>query len=220
MLPDINKPFYFYYIEFTDPGRPFSTTNEGIMTPQYLYDHNKFAKLDPILEGWKRVVVNKWHMYQEDPGALTRLEVMNAIQFKLGPDYLNQIPLIRYPLSPNLGMRTKILLNNCRLYRINLNNPLLDNDLRVRDVYWGYDKMVPIRKLDRYYYDRVSSSEYFKYYQDSLPVQHPNRLVDQLNTIYVKPKNGYLSNRVVEDITGKFNVHDMFDNPGQRYTRY
>lgn len=220
MLPDINKPFYFYYIEFHEVGQPYSNTNEGIMTPNYMYSHNKFTKLDPILEGWKRVVVNKWHMYQEDPGALTRLEVMNAIEFKLGPDFLNQIPLLRYLPSPNQGMRTKILLNNARIYRINLNNPAFRTEIREQDIYWGYDKNFSARKLDKMYYDRVSSSEYFKYYMDSLPVLHPNRLLDQLNTIYVKPRNGIISYRLVEDITNKFNVHDMYDNPGERYTRY
>lgn len=204
----LDNPFYFYSLVM-NPEKKNIDNEIGLMSPRYMYDHDKTYLLDGVLDPWRRVIVNTWGMYPQDPDTLTRREVMDAMDLKLGPEYLNSIFFFRYVPSQSLGWQTKLILSKAKIYRIDLNDTNITNYIRKEDIMWGRDKRFANRQLNRLYWQNITSGEYFKFYKDNMPVFNRERLLDQLNQIHVIPKQGYIPKAAVVDMTNKLNLDNV-----------
>ena len=211
-MPDLsfNDPFIFYAI-FPNPLKKDLSNEPGLMTPQYLYDHNKGYLLDPILEPWRRIIVNVWDMYKQDPGALTRQEIIDALNIRLGPRYMKSIQLFRYIPSVALGWQLKLVMSHMAIFKIDLNNIDVLKYVKREDIDWGFDKHLPMRKLNRLYYEQVQYDEYTKYYKDTQVVFNKEKLLDQFNQITVLVNSGVIPKTVVKDVTYDMGLTNPFN---------
>lgn len=204
----INEPMYFYFFAPDINNRKFNG-EIGIMTPKYLFDNQKFYYLDPILESYKRTIVYKWGMYNRDPGTLTRTEIVDAINIKLGHTELTTLPLFRMVPSTIHAPNMKYLLSTMRIFRLDLNNKELykyiDNQID-----WGVDKYCLNRRLNKMYYLSLSYDEYTKYYRDNYSVNDKLNILNQFNQIRIRPKEGYIPKHLVKDMTSEFGLYNPF----------
>lgn len=202
-----DNPFYMYALVLNPENRKLDT-EPGIMTPQYMYTHDKNYLLDPILDSWRRVIVNTWGMYPQDPATLTRREIIDALNIRLGGKFMDTINFFRFVPSPTLGWQLKLLLGRVNIYRIDLNNTALYNYIRKEDIDWGKDKRVFSRKLNRLYWQNVGYEEYIKFYRDNISVFDRERLLDQFNQITITVKDGFIPKKVCEDMTTKLGLYN------------
>lgn len=202
----LDNPLYFYALIYNPENRRLDT-EPGIMTPQYMYSHDKNYLLDPVLDSWRRIIVNKWQMYPQDPMTLTRREVVDALNIKLGGKFMDSISFFRYVPSPTLGWQLKMLMGKMSIIRIDLNDTALMNHIRKEDIDWGNDTRIFARKLNRMYYQNISYEEYTKYYRDNMAIFDKERLLDQFNQITIKVKDGFIPKSVCEDMTVKLGLN-------------
>lgn len=205
----MDNPLYFYAMVFNPSGRKLDT-EPGIMTPQYMYDHDKGYLLDPILDQWRRTIVNRWNMYQQDPATLTRREVIDALNIRLGGRFMESISFFRYVPSPTLGWQLRLVLGKVRVYRVDLNSTVFQNYVRKEDIDWGKDTRILSRKLDRMYYQRVTYEEYTKYYRDNITLTDKELLLNQFNQINILVKSGFIPKAACVDMTDKLGLNNTF----------
>lgn len=205
-----NEPFYFYSIIYNPYSRKkleIETRNIGLMTPKYMLDHNKTDLLDDVLAPWRRVIVNIWGMYQEDPGHLTRQEVIDALNIKLGPEFMKSIYLHKFVPSTTLGWQLKLVLSDSAFFRLDMNRIDLINYIGQYNIDWGRDIHIANRKLDKLYWQKVTYDEYVSMYRDGLNVEHKARLLNQFNKIRIEPSTGIIPNKFIEDMTSKLSIN-------------
>lgn len=205
----LDNPLYFYALIPNPEGKRLDT-EPGLMTPQYLFDHDKNYLFDPIIEPWRRIIVNKWMMYQQDPATLTRREVIDALNIKLGPEFMNSIQFFRYVPSPTLGWQLKLVMLKMAIFRIDLNDTAFTKYVHKEDIDWGRDEHIASRKLNRMYYQQLTYEEFTKYYKDNIPVMNKDLLLNQFNRISIKPEGGFIPKTVCEDMTRKLALNNPF----------
>lgn len=204
--------FFFYDIIYNPEH--VNLDNEPLMTPNYMQKHNKNDLLDGILYPWRRVIVNIWGMYQSDPGTLTRQEVIDALNIKLGGEFMNSIYLYRHVPSPSLGWQLKTVLADCNIFKINLGRKDVIDYIRPTNIDWGHDVRFTSRKLDRMYYENVSYDDYVEQYRDALNVEHRARLLLQFNRVRISPPTGMIPVNFIENMTSKLNMNNISERGG------
>lgn len=200
------EPFNFFAIVYNPKDRNLHT-EQGLMTPNYMLDHNKTDLLDDVLDPWRRVVTNIWGMYNTiEPMTLTRREIIDAINIKLGPEFMSSIYLYRYVPSPSLGWQLKMVLSKSAFYRMDLDKQELINYIGRENIDWGHDVAIFKRKLDKMYWQKVKYDEYVSRYRDGLNVESKSRLLNQFNQVRVSPPSGIIPNKFIEDMTSKLKL--------------
>ena len=148
-------------------------------------------------------------MYNRDPCTLTRQEIIDAINIKLGSKELRRLPLLRFVPSVDKNPNLKYYISTMRIFRIDLNNKELLSYIS-NDIDWGIDKYCLSRKLNKMYYLSVSYDNYTKYYRDGLNVLDKSNLLNQFNQIRIEPKDGYIPKHLVYDMTGDLGLYNPF----------
>ena len=181
---DINKtPFYFYTLVPKN-----AEMDKGVVSLQWQYDHDK-AAFHKNADKYRERLCNEWKIYPgKNPGKLTDEELIEGIRtYRHSTEGANQIYLFRYPPTPEMGPNMAKTLAGKDIYRIDLNDPAVKNQLV--NIYWGTEGSYSDgEKLDINYYKRVTPDKYFEKYKDDEPIKFAG-----MNHISIEPKNGALS---------------------------
>lgn len=161
----LNEPLYFYHIMNKDVKEEL-----GILSLQYMYDHQLFELFDKNACKYKTRIIDNWNIpkYQgREEDSLTREEILDALNIFRGPYGSKYIYFFRYPPYKKLGPKMKTLLETKNIYQIDINDEEIQK--YILDISYGYQKSnTDNQKLDKKYYETVSKEEYFKDYDDSL----------------------------------------------------
>ena len=208
MLPELT----FYAITYNPEH--VNLKNLPLMTPNYMMKEKRTDLLDGILYPWRRVIVNVWQMYNTDPGHLTRQEVIDALNIKLGGEFMSSIYLHRYVPSPSLGWQLKLVLADCDITKIDLGRQDVIDYIRKENIDWGRDVHIFNHKLDRSYYENVTYDKYVDSYKDALNVEHKARLLLQFNRVRISPPSGYIPLNYIENMTSKLYLNNISERGG------
>lgn len=163
-LVSLNKPLYFYHV--VDKN---ANMNLGLISLQYMYNHNLLDLFDKSASKYKKGIVSYWNIskYQgRDSNSLTREEILDALNLFRGEFCSSYIYFFRYPPYRELGKKIEDLLTGKDIYRININDERVQK--KIRDIFYGYEGNHGDGKpLDRKYYEEITKEEYFSNYNDS-----------------------------------------------------
>ncbi len=157
------KPFYFYHLISTD----VVLDENGILSPQFMYDIGRFADFDKCVNKYRERLVSGWGLYPDKkPEDLTRSEIVKGInEFRKSEDGLAKIYAFRYSPYRGMGKNMDRAIMNKTVLRLDLNQLIADK--LVKEVDWGYwMSRSDNTPLDRGYYEKVSTEEYFKNFDD------------------------------------------------------
>ena len=175
-----NKPLYFYHLVNKD-----ADMSNGLISLQYMYEHNLFAMFDKNILKYKERIVGNWDIKKyKNRDTLTREEYIDALNIYRGIYGANYIYFFRFPPYKKLGKKIFELSKFKDIYRINLNDEGLQKNMV--DIFYGFDMSNSDNKiLDKKYYENVTKKEYFSKYDDSIYVNFST-----LNHIGISFKNG------------------------------
>ena len=204
-----NQPMYYYYLQY-DTHKYAADTDIGIMTPQYMYEHSKWKQLDPILDGWRRRIINVWEMYSyADPKSLSREEIIDALNIRMGPDYMMSIPLFHFIPGPALGWQSTLVMRYMNIYRIDINQIELKKWCNNDTIDWGKDARLRL-PMNRLLCEKERYADYVKYYRDNAIVDDKIRLLDQLNQIHLNIGSDFIPMKFVTNMTNEMGMKDMY----------
>lgn len=180
---NLNEPLYFYHVINKD-----AVLDDGIYSLKYMYNNGLFELFDKSTEKYKLRIVNDWNIkkYKDRKvDSLTREEIMDALNIFRGKYGSRYIYFFRYPLYKELGSRMAEILKYKDIYRIDINDERVQK--YIVDIFYGYDLSNSDNKvLDRSYYENVTCDEYFKKYDDEIPMNFST-----LNHISIAFKEDY-----------------------------
>lgn len=184
-----NKPFYFYHLIPKN-----ADLSKGILTPQYFYNHSMFKEFDACTDKYRDRLCNVWGYYpNKKPEELTREEIIKGLnKFRKSKNGCKTVYLFRYPPYEALGNNMRKILQGKDILRIDIDNKELKK--YITDIFWGYwFSNSDNKKLDREYYENISKSQYFQYYDD-----YNKMSFAKLNHISLTCKYGYIPNKFIE----------------------
>ncbi len=189
----LNKPLYFYHL--VDKK---ANLNNGLISLQYMYEHQLFDLFDKYTSKYRERIVSVWSIAKykgRNPNSLTREEIINALNIFRGPYGTSYIYFFKYPPFKQLGPRMKAILEYKDIYRININNEQVQKN--IIDIFYGYNQSHSDQQLlTKEYYEHVSKEEYFKNYNDNISMNYST-----LNHISIAFKNNHCLKEFLEKIT-------------------
>lgn len=194
-LIKLNAPLYFYHVV-----NKTADIKKGLLSLQYMYDHQLFSLFDKNTEKYKKRIVKGWNLKKykgRDEESLTREEVLDALKTFRGEHGASYIYFFRYPLYKELGSKIESLLKVKDIYRININDESVQK--KIKDIFYGYEGSNSDNKLlDKTYYENVTKEEYFKEYDDTLEMNF-----SKLNHIAISFYNDYCPYEFLEKVEEK-----------------
>ena len=152
----------------------------------YQYHHDK-ELFKQNSDKYRVRLCNSWNIYPgRDPESLSIEEIYEGInKFRNSDDGCNQIYFFKYPPYKQLGPKMANILNNKKIYQININNPIIKDNIKFID--YGYDfSNNDSKQLTSEYYDNITPNEYFSKYEEN----NKNKLIfASLNHISISFKN-------------------------------
>lgn len=192
-LLNLNEPLYFYHVVSKSADMSI-----GLLSLQYMYDHEMFDLFDNYVSKYKKRIVKDWHIAKyenKSEDELTREEILDALNIFRGEYGSSYIYFFRYPLKRELGKRISELLDEKDIYRIDINSELVQR--KIKDIFYGYDMSNSDNdKLDLGYYKKVTEEEYFSKYDDDLPMNFSS-----LNHISIAFVDGYCPVEYLEKVS-------------------
>ena len=197
---NINDHFYFYHLI----PKSVDISGAGLISPQYMLDHNLLDLFDKSMDKYRYRIVNGWKIYpNRDPDSLSRNEIINAMNRFRGKDSLNRIYLFRYPPYIELGPNMKKVLYNKAIYRLDLNDPRVRRYIKSID-YGYYLSHTDNKKLDRSYYENIPLEFYFDEYNDDDLI-----LFRTLSHISIVPLTGAIPYELLESVSIPTTIKDV-----------
>ena len=189
-LVKTNKPFYFYHLINKD----VDMTN-GIISLQYMYDHQLFALFDKNALKYLDRITNDWNIDKyKGKNNLTREEYIDALNAFRGKWGANYIYFFKYAPYKNMGNKIKELSKYKDIYRININDEEIQK--QIADIFYGFDmNNSDNQQLDREYYENVSKEKYFCQYDESIEMNF-----SRINHIGIRFKNGNCPLKFLEKV--------------------
>lgn len=187
-----NKPLYFYHVINKDIN-----IEEGLISLQYMYDNKKFKLFDKYSSKYRERIVSKWNINKyvgRNPDSLTREEIIDALNIFRGENGSNYIYFFRYPPYKELGRKMEELLNVKDVYEIDINDEEVKKE--ILDISFGFNMSNTDNfKLDKVYYENITKEEYFKNYNDAIPMNFST-----LNHIGIAFKDGICPIKLLKKI--------------------
>lgn len=175
---------YFYHLIPKDAN----ISKDGLVTPEWYFRNRRFNDYKRVTDKYRDRMVYDWQLYPNiDPSEITIKQMYNGLNYFRGDkNGNNRIYFFRYLPYRALGPNMAKILDCKRAVRIDI----LDGLTRryIDSIDWGYwmsDSRN--RKLHRQYYEKVTESEYFYYYDDTNPATFST-----LNHIAIIPKLAYI----------------------------
>lgn len=191
-LIKLNIPLYFYHV--VDKSADVSI---GLLSLKYMYDNKMFNLFDKNTEKYKTRIVKDWNIRKyknRDENSLTREEIIDALNIFRGKYGLSYIYFFKYPPYEGLGLKIKELLNYKDIYRININDEILQR--KIIDIFYGYYNSNSNNiLLNKSYYENMTEDEYFKEYDDNMVMNF-----SKLNHIAIAFKDDYCPIEFLEKI--------------------
>lgn len=199
----LNPHLYFYHLL----PKNIKLTKYGLVSLQFMYDNKMYKEFDYYTDKYRDRLVNAWGYYPDkNPKKLTREEIIDGLKKFRGENGLNAIYFFRYPPYKKLGPRMEDILNHKNIYRIDLNDPEVQKYIQLID--WGYENSHSNnKKLNREYYEQISSNQYFKKYNDSVKINFA-----ALNHISIIPLYNYIPAHLLEKIPTPNSINDLYNN--------
>lgn len=195
-LVKLNKPLYFYHLVSKQ-----ANLEKGLMSLQYMYDHQEYELFDKSICKYKQRITNDWGFDKyKNKKNLTREDYLEALNKFRGEEGSNYIYFFKYPPYKELGKKIEELLQYKDVYRININDEEIMKN--IKDIFYGYDMSNSDNKvLNRLYYEQVTKKEYFSKYDDSLKMNFST-----LNHIGISFKDGFCPIKFLEKVDEKIGV--------------
>lgn len=189
-LIKLNEPLYFYHVI-----NKRADLSKGLLSLQYMYDHQLFDLFDKNVSKYKKRITKDWNIKKyQNKKQLTREEILDAFTIFRGMNGPSYIYFFRYPLYPELGSKIKQLLKVKDIYQININDEEVQKEIEA--IFYGYENSHSDNKLlDKTYYETVTQKEYFENYDDNLEMNFKT-----LNHIGIIFKKGYCPIRFLKKI--------------------
>lgn len=197
---NLSKPFYFYHI--------IDKNADTVYSLDWFYKNNK-----PLFKKYSDKYRNRlcdatvWNVYPGvDPNSLSLKEVYDGInQFRKSKHGCEQIYLFRFPPFRDLDFYFNDLYKTKKIFRIDLNNPRIQNILV--DVDYGWDKSnTDNDKLSKSYYDNISKTEYFDSYEEDNSMKFAS-----LNHISIIVKGGKIPKNLLEEVPIPKSIQDIHE---------
>lgn len=189
-LIKLNDPLYFYHI--VDKNVDLS---KGLISLKYMYDNKLYDLFDKYADKYKNRIVESWELEKfkgMSESALTREDIIEALEIFRGQFGASYMYFFRYPLYPALGSKISELLKSKDTYRININDEELQ--LLIEDIFYGYKDLNSSEEvLTKEYYEKVSELEYYSKYDDQEEMNFKT-----LNHISIAFINDYLPLKFLE----------------------
>ena len=207
------KHFYFYHMV---PKK--SNMKNGILSMQYMYDHDMNDLLDNSLNKYRKRMSDKdmWGYYPDtNPEDLTQDQLIKGLQKYRGKDALNKIYFFRYAPYSALGPNMKSTIAGKDIYRIDLNDPRVQK--LIKKVDWGYvGSNNDNERLTKDWYEKVTKDDYFKDYDDKSKMNFAS-----MNHIGISPIKGNIPLELIEkvnpDTIEEEYIEEGFLNPLEFY---
>ena len=192
-LIKLNKPLYFYHLVNKNVDM-----NNGLISLQYMYDHNMYELFDKYVLKYKNRIINDWNLEKyKGKTNLTHEKYIDALNIFRGEYGSNYIYFFKFPPYKKLGNRINELSKYKDIYRININDEEVQK--HINNIFYGFDMSNSNNKvLDKKYYEKISEQEYFSKYDDSIPMNY-----SKLNHIGISFKNGNCPLKFLEKINWK-----------------
>lgn len=189
----ISMSMYFYHLVNKE-----ASIDKGLISLQYMYDNKLYDLFDKNASKYIKRITDDWNIPKyKNKKSLTREEIIDALNIFRGKYGSNYIYFFLYPPYKALGTRINELSKYKDIYKIDIDNPELNE--YITDIFYGYDMSNSDNLLlDYNYYKNISREDYFKKYDDNIPMNF-----SRLNHISISFKDGYCPNKFLEKVDWK-----------------
>lgn len=186
------EALYFYHMvpKDTDLGET------GLISPEYtLQQKRDTALFRHMTDKYRNRLTGSWGIYPDrDPASLTDEEILSGLKQVRGTNGGKYIYFFKYAPTGKLGKNMKKVLSGKDIYKIDLNDPEVQQ--LVSGIDWGREGSVPTgKRLSKKYYKNVTPEEYFSAYDDN-----GTPLFSSLNHIAVATDTGTIPARLLKKI--------------------
>jgi len=191
---------YFYHIISKD------FNDDKITSLEYQYHHDKKLYHENS-EKYRDRLCYGWNIYPDrEPDDLTDDEVHEGInKFRKSEDGCNQIYFFKYPPYRRLGFKITSIMNEHKIYRIDINDPRIKDYIKYID--WGFDFSTPNDdRLNKEYYLNVTPKEYFSKYDDNNENMPVFAFFNHISIVF---KDGYLPIKLCKEIPTPNTLEDV-----------
>lgn len=188
----LNEPLYFYHLVNKN-----ANLNIGLLSLQYMFDHNLYHLFDQSVSKYKERIVNGWNKKYlgRDKNSLTREEILDALTLFRGSYGANYIYFFRYPPYKELGPNMEEVLKYKDIYRIDIHDETIQKYFL--DIDYGYEQShSDHQKLDKDFYETITKQNYFSDYNDN-----DDMIFKSLNHIGIAFKDGYCPISILKKVS-------------------